>query len=104
MGVTLFGDGAGTVPAGAVFLAGGKHIPDTVGKVFPLFDDGAPGGPDRGPVGNGEHIPESLQILPVERRIADLLHIVRRGCPLGIDIEHDERVEAVAKGDPLHGF
>ena len=104
VGVALFGDGAGAVPLGAEFLTGGQHIPDAVGKIVPLFNDGAPGGPDRRLFGNGQHIPEGLQILPMEGLVADLFHIIGGGGPLGVDVEHDERIKAVAVSDALHGF
>ena len=104
VGVALFGDGTGAIPAGAVFFAQQQHIPDTVRKILPLFDDGTPGGPDGGLIRNGQHIPEGFQVFFVQGGVADLLHIVGRGGSLGIDVEHDETVEAVAMGDPLHGF
>ena len=59
--VSLFGDGTGAVPPGAEFLTGHQHIPDTVRKILPLFDDGAPGGPDRGLFTDGEQMAEDVQ-------------------------------------------
>ena len=52
MGMALFGNGAGAAPISTVFLAYGHHIPNTVSKVIPLFDDGTPGGPNGGCFGN----------------------------------------------------
>ena len=48
MRVPLFGDGAGAVLAGAVLPADFQHIPDALGQVRPLFNDGTPGSPDGG--------------------------------------------------------
>ena len=36
VGMSLLGNGPGAVPLGAEFLAGLQHIPDAVGKIFPL--------------------------------------------------------------------
>ena len=49
------------------------------------------------------HIPSGTTA-QLELLIADLFHIIRRGCPLGIDVEHDKGVKAVAQGDALNGF
>ena len=102
--MAFLGDGTGTIPACAIFFTGFQHIPDTVRQILPLFNDGTPGCPDGRILRNRQHIAEGFQILPVENRVADLLHIIGRGGPLGIDIEHDEAVETVAQGNPLHGF
>ena len=95
MGMAFLGDGAGAVPAGAVFFAGLQHIPDAVGKIFPLFDDGTPGSPDGGLFGNGQHIAEGLQILTVEKRIAAALHGIGVGCTLSVHIKHDKAIKIV---------
>ena len=53
---------------------------------------------------NGQGVAESLQILGVEGRVVGLFHVVRVRGPLGVDIEHEEAVKAVAQSDALHGL
>ena len=104
MGMALFGDGPGAVPAGAECFSCMNQIPNAVGKVCALFNDGPPGCPHGGLIRNGEDIAKRLQILPVQGRIIDLFHIVGRGSPLGVDVEHEKAVIAVTQSDALHGF
>ena len=72
MGMALFGDGPGAVPAGAECFSCMNQIPNAVGKVCALFNDGPPGCPHGGLIRNGEDIAKRLQILPVQGRIIDL--------------------------------
>lgn len=43
-------------------------------------------------------------ILPVEGLVALGIHVLRSGGSLGIDIEHQKAVVAVARRDPFHRF
>ena len=102
--MAFLADGSGAVPPGAVFLSHSQKIPDAFGKIGPLFNDRTPGSPHRGLFRQGQYITESLQVLFVEEAIADSLHGVRVGGPLGVDIEHEEAVKSVSQSDALHGF
>ena len=104
MGVSLPGNGPGAAPLGPVLLPRQQHIPQTVGQVLPLFNNRAPCRPHHRMLRKGQHIPERFQIFLVQQRVADLLHIVGRGRPLGVDVEHDEAVKPVPQGNALHGF
>ena len=104
MWVSLLADGAGAEPVRIILPADAEHIRHTVRQVLPLFDDGAPGGPDCGFLADGEEVAEGLHVLLVEPQVALPLHIVGPGGPLGVDVEHQEGVEAVAGGDALDGF
>ena len=87
--------------SGAAYL---DHILYALGKIWPLFNDGAPGGPDgrRSAPVQGEGVVKSLQILLVELGVVGQLHIIRIGSTLGVDVEHQKAVEAVVQGDTLH--
>ena len=102
--MAFLADGSGAVPPGAVFLSHSQKIPDTFGKIGSFFNDRTPGGPHCGLLRQGQNIPESLQVFPVQQAVADPFHCVRVGCPLGIDIEHEEAVKSVSLSDALHGF
>ena len=104
VGMSLFRNGAGTVPVRAILLSHCHHIPDAAGKVLPLLDDRAPCRPYRRLLRDGQDIAEGLQIFLVEDQIARPLHGIGVGRPLGVNIEHYEAVVAIAKGDPLHGL
>ena len=102
--MALFADLPSAVPDRPRFLSGFQHVQQAGGQVVPLFDDGPPGGPDGGMLANGQGVAESLQILGVEGRVVGLFHVVRVRGPLGVDIEHEEAVKAVAQSDALHGL
>ena len=102
--MSLFGFFSGGEPAGIAVLADGDHIPYTFGEIIPLLDDGAPCGPDGGRacLVQREDVVKGLHIFGVEGLVVGHLHVVGVGGPLGIDVEHDEAVIAVAQCDALH--
>ena len=104
VGMPLFGDGAGAVPAGAVFPANLQHIPDALGQILPFLNNSPPGRPYGGGGREGENIAEGFHVFMVKSGIAGPFHGIRVCGPLGIDVEHEKAVKAVAQSDSLHGF
>ena len=103
----LFGTLPRAKPPGTVFLPDGDHVPDTVPEIGAFFYDGAPSRPNRRGKTRphlGEDIPKRRHILPVEGLVALGIHVLRSGGSLGIDIEHQKAVVAVARRDPFHRF
>ena len=67
MGMAGFTAGTGGEPAGAELPADGHHIPDTEGEIGPLFNDAAPGGPDRRSItGTLQNITEGFHVFRME--------------------------------------
>ena len=91
-------------PPGPMLLANGNHLLQAVPKVVPLFNDGPPGGPHRGPLRQGQNVVKGPHILPVQLGVQRPFHVVRRGGPLGVHIEHDKGVKSIPQGDPLHAL
>ena len=102
--MALFAALSCAVPLSTVFLPHPDHVHKALGKVIPLFNDGAPGRPHRRLLRNGQHIAKGFQIFLMQLQIAGLFHGIRVCCPLGIDIEHDKRIKSIMQGDPVYGF
>ena len=81
-------------------IADVHHIPYAIFQIRPLFNDGAPGRPNRRMrlSGQGKRIVERQHILGMKRSIAVPLHLVRIGGALSVDIEHEETVVAGRAG------
>ena len=104
VGVALLAPGPGGEPPGAVPPPDVHHVPYAPGQVGPLLDDGAPGAPHRGLRRLAQGPGEGGHVLPVERLVHLPLHVLGPGGPLGVDVEHDEAVVAVAPRHPLHAL
>ena len=100
----LFGAFSCGIPDCVTGLAKLDQILHTWGQIWPLFDDGPPGGPDGrcAVLVQGEDVIKSLQIFLVKLGVIGHFHVIRIGGTLGIDIEHQKAVETVVQGDTLH--
>ena len=104
VGMPLGGTLSGREPLGAELSAHGNHVSHAAGQIGAFFDDIAPGGPDGWATASGllQSLAESRHIFSVELWIEGTLHVVGAGGPLGIHVEHDKAVIAIAQGDALN--
>lgn len=105
--MAFYGAFAGFEPKGIVLFTDLHHIPYAVSKVGALFDNCSPCCPDGrapGAINAGEYVLEGLHVFLVKRLIKHFVHMVGTGGALGIDIEHDKAVVAVAGRYAENGF
>ena len=104
--MSFYGALARGEPHGVIFFSERDHILDTAGEIVTLFNDIAPGCPNRRTVRERgfEHVTEGIHIFGVEEFVSLALHILRARGALGVDIEHDKAVITVCERDALYGF